>query len=87
MVIRKSRIIFKFERTRQIIRYRATATIKRPQINQYIASNKGAGLQTWEHHIIFTKYEAVHPMALSENNSSLGMPIIFTNTRPYFYFQ
>ena len=29
-----------------------------------------------EHHIILTKYEAVHPTAVSENNSSSGMLII-----------
>ena len=29
-------------RTRQIIRYRATATLRRPQIKQYTASNAGA---------------------------------------------
>ena len=31
-----------------------------------------------EHHIILTKYEAVHPKAVSENNSSSGMLIILT---------
>ena len=37
----------------------------------------GGGLQhQQEHHIILTKYEAVHPMAVSENNSSSGMLII-----------
>ena len=30
-------------RTRQIIRYRATATLWRPQIKQYTASNEGGG--------------------------------------------
>ena len=35
------------------------------------------GLQNQqEHHIILTKYEAVHPTAVSENNSSSGMLII-----------
>ena len=34
----------------------------------------GGGLQNQqEHHIILTKYEAVHPTAVSENNSSSGM--------------
>ena len=39
--------------------------------------NRGGGLQNQqEHHIILTKYEAVHPTAVSENNSSSGMLII-----------
>ena len=29
-----------------------------------------------EHHIILAKYEAVHPTAVSENNSSSGMLMI-----------
>ena len=40
-------------RTRQIIRYRATATLRRPQIKQYTASKEGVGLQNKrEHHMI-----------------------------------
>ena len=31
----------KCKRTRQIIRYRATVTLRRPQIKQYTASNEG----------------------------------------------
>ena len=39
--------------------------------------NRGWGLQNQqEHHIILTKYEAVHPTAVSKNNSSSGMLII-----------
>ena len=39
--------------------------------------NRGGGLQNQqEHHIILTKCEAVHPTAVSENNSSSGMLII-----------
>ena len=34
-----------------------------------------------KHHIILTKYEAVHPTAVSENNSSSGMLIILTINR------
>ena len=50
-------------KTRQIIRYRATATLRRPQIKQCIASIEGWGLQSQrEHQIILTKYVAVHPM-------------------------
>ena len=30
-------------KTRQIIRYRETATVRRPQIKQYTASNEGGG--------------------------------------------
>ena len=64
-------------RTRQIIRYPATATLRRQQNKQYSASNRGVGVQTQqEHHTILTKYEAVHPTAVSENNSSSGMLII-----------
>ena len=37
----------------------------------------GEGLQNQrEYHIILLKYEALHPMASSENNSSSGMLII-----------
>ena len=32
--------------TRQIIRYRATATLRRPQIKQYTASKEGEGYKT-----------------------------------------
>ena len=51
-------------KTRRIIRYRAAATLWRPQIRQYTASNEGEG---W-----FTKptetseYDALQPMAVSE---------------------
>ena len=56
--------------TRQIIRYRATATLRRPQIKQYTISNE-RGLQNQrEHHIILTNYETTHPTAVSENYSS-----------------
>ena len=69
--------VYKFTRTRQIIRYRATATLRRPQNKQYSASKLGEVLQNQqEHYIILTKYEAVHPTAVSENNSSSGMLII-----------
>ena len=41
------------------------------------ATAKGGGVRNQqEHHIILTKYEAVHPTAVSENNSSSGMLII-----------
>ena len=53
----------------------ATATLRRPEINQYTASIEGEGLQNQQnHHIILTKYEALHPTAVSENYSSSGMP-------------
>ena len=73
--------------TRQIIRYRATVILRRPQIKKYIASNEGGGLQNQrENHIIFTEYEAVHPTAVTENKSSSGILIILTS--PYsFYFK
>ena len=42
-----------------------------------IQSQNRAGVQNQqEHHIILTKYEAVHPTAVSENYSSSGMLII-----------
>ena len=65
-----------YTRRRRIIRYRATATIRRPQIKQYTASNE-EGLQNQrEQHIILTKYKAVHPTVVSDNNSSSGIIII-----------
>ena len=40
-------------------------------LNKAIHSLKIGGLQNqWEHHTILTKNEAVHPTAVSENNSS-----------------
>ena len=60
-----------YKRTRQIIRYRETATLRRPQIKQYTDSKDEGGVQTQrKHHIILTKYEAVHRTGVSENNSS-----------------
>ena len=38
-----------------------------------------------EHHIILTKYEAVHPTAVSENNSSPGMLIILTKPEQFVF--
>ena len=59
-----------------VILYRATATIGRPQMKPYPAS-KDVGVQNQrEHHIILTKYEAVHPTAVSENKSLSGILII-----------
>ena len=53
--------------TRTIIRYRVAATLRQPQIKQDTASNKGEGLQNQrDHHIILTKYDAVHSTAVSE---------------------
>ena len=47
------------------------------KISNIQPQNRGGGLQNQqEHHIILTKYEAVHPTAVSENNSSSGMLII-----------
>ena len=63
-------------RTRQIIRYRATANLQRPQIKHNTASKWGGGVQNQRrHHIILTKYIAVHPTAVSENKSCSGMLI------------
>ena len=53
-------------RTTQNIRYRATATLRRLQIKQYVASNEGGGQNQREHPKILIKYIAVHPMAVSE---------------------
>ena len=47
------------------------------KISNIQPQNRGGGLQNQqEHHIILTKYEAVHPTVVSENNSSSGMLII-----------
>ena len=47
------------------------------KISNIQPQNRGGGVQNQqEHHIILTKYEAVHPTAVSENNSSSGMLII-----------
>ena len=47
------------------------------KISNIQSQNRGWGLQNQqEHHIILTKYEAVDPTAVSENNSSSGMLII-----------
>ena len=51
--------------------------------HRFVTANKaihslkiGGGLQNQREHIILTKYKAVHPTAVSENNSSSGMLII-----------
>ena len=62
-----------FTRTRQIIRYWATAILRRLQIKQYTASNEGGDTNRREHPKILIKYAAVHPTAVSENYSTLGM--------------
>ena len=47
------------------------------KISNIQPQNRGGGLQNKQkHHIILTKYEAVHPTTVSENNSSSGMLII-----------
>ena len=46
-------------RTRQIIRYRVTATLRRSQIKQYTALNERVLQIQQDHHIILTKYEEV----------------------------
>ena len=47
------------------------------KISNIQPQNRVGGLQNQqEHHIILTKYKAVHPTAVSENNSSSGMLII-----------
>ena len=53
-------------------------SFRRPNIKQYTDSNRGGGgsQNQKEHHIILTKYEAVHPTAVSGNNFSSGMLII-----------
>ena len=45
------------------------------KISNIKPQNRGVQNQQ-EYHIILTKYEAVHPTAVSENNSSSGMLII-----------
>ena len=46
------------------------------KISNIQPQNRGGVQNQQEHHIILTKYEAVHPTAVSENNSSSGMLII-----------
>ena len=58
-----------FTRTRQIIRYRATATPRRLQTKQCTAANEG-GYKTNGNILKFEKYVAVYPTAISQNNSS-----------------
>ena len=53
-------------RTRQIIRNRAAATLRRPQEKQHIVSNEGCLQNQREHHIILTKDEVAQPTAVSE---------------------
>ena len=43
------------------------------KISNIQPQNRGGLQNQQEHHIILTKYEAVHPTAVSENNSSSGM--------------
>ena len=74
-------------RTRQIIRYRATANKTNHPISRNshpsrlqksnTASKEVSGLQNQqEHHMILTKYEAVHPLVVMEINFSSVMLII-----------
>ena len=62
-------------RTRQIIRYQATATLRRQQIKQYTASNeRGGGVtKTNRTTLNWIKYVTVHPTVVSENYTSSGM--------------
>ena len=63
-----------YARKKQIIRYRATATLRRVQIKQYTASNERGGLQNQrERPKILIKYVVVHPTAVFENYFSSGM--------------
>ena len=61
-----------YDRTRQIIRYRATATLRRPQIKQYTASKKVGVTKPTGTSYNFDKVWSgmVNPTAVSENNSS-----------------
>ena len=73
-----SYLILLLKRARQINRCLVTANLRRPQIKQDTASNEWDVVQNqYEHHIILTKYKAVHPTIVSENYSSSGMLIIF----------
>ena len=73
------------DRTRQIIRYRATATLRQPHRKQYTDSTTGGGGYKSNVKIIFAEYEAVHPMVVSENNSSSEMLIILTKIEPFVF--
>ena len=68
-------IISIVRRTRQIIRYRATTTLRWLQIKQYTASNKEGVYKTNGNILKFdyVNYVTVYPTAVSENYSSSGM--------------
>ena len=58
----RSNVESEVNRTQQIIRYRETATLRRPQIKQYTASNGGWGLQNQrEHHKIKQQIKQTKP--------------------------
>ena len=61
-----------FKKTRQI-RCRITAILGRPQQSKTRPQPRGGVTKPTGHHIILTKYEAVHPKADSENYSSSRM--------------
>ena len=67
--------MFKPSRTRQIIRYRATATLRRPQIKQYTASNEGVGgyktksdihvhVYMWRHIVLYGTLDVIEKILL-----------------------
>ena len=53
-----------------------SATANKAMHSLKISGGGGCYKTYGEHHIILTKYEAVHPTAVSENNSSSGMLIM-----------
>ena len=55
------------------VRFRATATLRRPQIKQSTTSNERGYKTNGNIIIILTKYQAVHPTAALKNYSSSGM--------------
>ena len=64
-------------RTRQIIRYRATATLRRPQIKQYTASNEGGGvLQNQREHHDKVKKDYFTKMIFVKGSWSFGKVLL-----------
>ena len=60
-------------RTRQIIRCRLTATLRRHQTKQNTTLNWGRVRNQLEHRILLTKFESVQTTVFSEKYSSSGM--------------
>ena len=58
---------------KQIIQYRATATLRDRKYSNTLPQMRGRGTKPMERHIILTKYEVAHPRVVLENYSWSGM--------------